>query len=160
MRYPVFLLLVFAFLFPACKMEFRKPTERMNALNQIQQTDVDFSNRSREIGMKKAFLEYMEDDGILLRKNRLPIVGADAVDFISSIDDSSFVLTWDPGGADISESSDLGFTYGVYTLKTKDTTFNGTYVTIWRRQQSGKWKFVLDSGNEGIGEDKRTEENK
>ena len=99
MKGPLILLLVSTFFFPACKMEFRKPTERMNALNQIQQTDVDFSNRSREVGMKKAFLEYMEDDGILLRKNRLPIIGADAVDFLSSIDDSSFVLTWEPEGA-------------------------------------------------------------
>jgi len=127
----------------------------MNALNAIQQTDVDFSNRSKEIGMKKAFLEYIEDDGILLRKNRMPIVGADAVDYLSSIDDSSFVLTWEPQGADMSQSSDMGYTYGVYTLKISDSTYKGTYVTIWHKQLNGKWKFVLDSGNEGVGEENK-----
>jgi ketosteroid isomerase-like protein len=31
-----------------------------------------------------------------------------------------------------------------------DTFFAGTYVSIWKKQPDGKWKFILDSGNEGI----------
>jgi len=44
----------------------------------------------------------------------------------------------------------LGFTYGVYTLSIKDSVYKGTYVSIWKKQNDGSWKFVLDSGNEGI----------
>ena len=137
----------------ACNWEFHKPTDQMNALNEMQQTDVDFSNRSKEAGMKQAFLEYMEDEAVLLRQNRLPLVGAFAVDYLSSIEDSSFSLTWEPQGADMSRSGDLGFTYGIYSMQINDSTYKGTYVTIWRKQNSGKWKMVLDTGNQGIGKD-------
>ena len=63
-------------------------------------------------------------------------------------------MTWIPKGADMSVAHDLGYTYGVYTVKTKDTTMQGTYLSIWRKQKDGKWKFVLDTGNQEVGEGK------
>ena len=117
---------------------------------EIMNADLAFSDMSRQVGMKKAFLEYMDNDGILLRPNHPPIVGAEAIDFLSQLNDTSYTLTWKPSKAEIAKSGDLGFSYGIYELKTKDTTFKGTYVSIWKKQSSGGWKFVLDSGNEGI----------
>jgi ketosteroid isomerase-like protein len=40
-------------------------------------------------------------------------------------------------------------------MKTKDQegkelSENGTYVSIWKKDQFGNWKFVLDTGNEGL----------
>ncbi|HEX5025190.1 MAG TPA: DUF4440 domain-containing protein [Agriterribacter sp.] len=136
----------------SCNLRFRKQSDRIEALNQLQQTDVDFSNRSKEVGMKKAFLEYIEKDGVLLRPGRMPIIGSEAVEFISAVNDSSFTLTWQPLDADISVASDLGYTYGTYNMRIKDSVYKGTYVTIWKKEKDGKWKFVLDTGNEGIGE--------
>ncbi|MFT3702521.1 MAG: nuclear transport factor 2 family protein [Agriterribacter sp.] len=139
-------------LLTACKdYRFKKEEERIKALNEIQQTDVDFSNRSKEAGMKKAFLEYMRNDGVLLRPGRMPIIGASAVEFISNVNDTSFSLTWQPQGADVSQSADMGYTYGIYSMKMGDSLFKGTYVTIWQKED-GKWKFSLDTGNEGTGE--------
>jgi ketosteroid isomerase-like protein len=79
-------------------------------------------------------------------------VGADAVDYISQGDDTSFIMTWEPSGGNVAKSGDLGYTYGVYSLKpkNKDTVFYGTYVSVWKKQEDGKWKFVLETGNEGI----------
>ena len=101
--------------------------------------------------MKKAFLEYMQEETVLLRPKRMPIIGAEAVDYLSSLNDSSFILTWVPKGANVSKSADMGYTYGVYTLKMNDTAYQGTYVTIWQKQPEGEWKFVLDTGTEGVG---------
>lgn len=28
----------------------------------------------------------------------------------------------------------------------------GTYVSVWKKDNKGEWKFVLDSGNEGLDE--------
>lgn len=135
----------------SCKMPtFKNDEERIKALNSIQQTDVDFSNRSKEVGMKKAFLEYMNEDAVLLRSNKMPIIGAMAVDFISSINDSTFSLTWHPEGANISKSADMGYTYGVYNMQMGDSTYKGTYVTIWQKEDDGSWKFLLDAGNDGV----------
>ena len=36
-------------------------------------------------------------------------------------------------------------------MQTGDSARRGTYVTIWKKQANGRWKFVLDSGNEGVG---------
>lgn len=136
----------------SCNLQFKKEAKRIQALQELQQTDVDFSDRSRQVGMKKAFLEYIQDDGVLLRPGKLPVIGAHAVDYLSAINDSSFVLTWRPEGADVSESEDMGYTYGLYNMQMGDSSFKGTYVTVWTRQKDGRWKFVLDSGNEGTGE--------
>jgi len=119
--------------------------------DEIIKADEAFSEMSRKTGMKKAFIEYIDNEGILLRSNHPPIIGANAIDFLSQVNDSSYTLTWSPGGGEIATSDDLGYTYGIYKLATKDTILRGTYVSIWKKQKDGKWKFVLDSGNPGIG---------
>ena len=149
MRYFIILLLAFS----SCRMfnrEDKKISER--SLQEMEQADEDFSNYSREHGMRKAFLEFIDDDGIMMRDNSMPIIGAHAINYITSINDSSIELTWEPRGADMSASGDLGYTYGVYELKDSNNVQKGTYVTIWKKQADGKWKFVLDSGNQGLGE--------
>jgi ketosteroid isomerase-like protein len=120
------------------------------AKQEIINTDIAFSDYSKKHGMKKAFIEYIDDDGVLLRPDHLPIVGADAIDFLTQLNDSSYTLTWKPFAAAISSSADLGYTYGIYNVQFPDTNLSGTYVSIWKKQPDGKWKFVLDTGNEGI----------
>lgn len=116
----------------------------------ILNADMAFSDMSRQVGMKKAFIEYISDEGVLLRPGHLPLKGADAIDFLSQLSDSNYTLTWKPSRGEISKSGDLGYTYGVYELSTADSVYKGTYVSIWKKQSDGTWKFVLDSGNEGV----------
>lgn len=129
------------------------PTSQINKeaawRNDILRTDKEFSKASRNMGMKKAFIEFMDDDGILLRPNHMPIIGANAIEYLTGINDSSYTLTWEPSSVQVAASGDLGYSYGIYNLELHDTTLHGTYVSIWK-QKDGKWKFVLDSGNEGI----------
>ena len=136
----------------SCNLSFRKNDARINALNSMQQTDVDFAQMAEDKGFRKAFLEYMDDEAILLRDNYMPIIGADAVQYISSINDSTFTISWEPQGGDVAESGDMGFTYGLYLLKTETEEQRGTYVTIWRKQKDGKWKYALDGGTQGVAE--------
>jgi ketosteroid isomerase-like protein len=136
------------------ELSFRKKDDRLEALNAMEQTDADFSEHSRKNGFKAAFLEYMDEDGTLLRPGRMPIIGADAVEFLSSINDSAMQLTWEPRGGDVARSGDLGYTFGVYRMKDSTNEVRGTYVTVWRKQKDGHWKFALDSGNQGLGEEK------
>lgn len=123
----------------------------------ITQTDIDFSNMSKEKGMRLAFLEYMDTNAVLLRPDHFPLEGKDARRFIGDTDDSGFILTWSPQSVEISTSGDIGYTYGTWTSSPKkwlsDSVSRGTYVTIWKRQALGGWKFILDTGNPGV--DKR-----
>jgi ketosteroid isomerase-like protein len=62
-------------------------------------------------------------------------------------------LTWTPVKAEMSKSGDLGFTYGnyIFTAKNKDgklVTTYGKYTSIWKKQQDGQWKVVVDMGND------------
>jgi ketosteroid isomerase-like protein len=78
------------------------------------------------------------------------MIGADAVQFISSINDTSFRISWEPMGGDVAESGDMGFTYGTYLLQTDTEKQEGTYITIWRKQKDGTWKYILDGGTQGL----------
>jgi ketosteroid isomerase-like protein len=119
----------------------------------LMEADRAFSKLSEQKGMKNAFLEYIDANGVLLRPDHLPLLGADAIDYLIQQNDSAYMLKWEPKTAVVAASGDLGYTYGVYVLKpgSKDTLLYGTYISIWKKQSDGKWKFVLDAGNEGIG---------
>lgn len=118
------------------------------------QADRDFSKLSEEKGSKAAFLEYIDSDGVLLRPNQMPQKGANAINIISQENDTGYIMTWEPTGGSVCKSGDMGYTYGIYRIqfKNKDSVQKGTYVSVWKKQTDGKWKFVMDSGNDGLGE--------
>jgi ketosteroid isomerase-like protein len=122
------------------------------------ETDKDFSAMAVREGMHKAVLNYVADDGVILHNNSYGIKGKKAVGerFTTKID-SSFALSWEPLFEKVSESGDLGYTYGVHTETNKLTgeISRGTYVTIWQKQTDGSWKFVLETGTQGLMESPR-----
>jgi ketosteroid isomerase-like protein len=120
---------------------------------ELLKADRAFSKMSEDKGMKEAFIKYIDTAGVLLRPNQYPIIGADAVDFISQDVDSSYNMSWEPKGGTVAESGELGYTYGVYTIRLKrnNRIFQGTYISVWKKQHDGQWRFVVDSGNEGVG---------
>ena len=115
--------------------------------------DMEFSELSREKGMIFAFLEYAADSAVLLQSGVMPMVGKTTIArAFNGVSDSGFVLTWEPLYADISSSGDLGYTYGLFSsfIKADSSVVRGKYVTIWKKQPDGSWKYVLDGGNEGL----------
>ena len=151
----ILLILLITFSLVSCNLfTSKKGPAGLDEKQQMMDADRAFSKLSVEKGMKNAFLEYIDSNGVLLRPNQFPVIGADAIDFLIQQNDSSYTLQWDPKNGAIAKSGELGYTYGLYKLqpKGKDTAIYGTYVSIWKKQSDGSWKFVLDSGNEGIGE--------
>jgi ketosteroid isomerase-like protein len=122
----------------------------------LKEADIAFSNRSNEVGMQQAFLDYIDSEGVLLRVDNYPILGREhlASEFSKS-SDTAYVLQWKPSFAEIASSGDLGYTYGFYEVRLRSDTSmlldEGTYVSIWKKQDDGSWKFVLDTGNKGLG---------
>ncbi len=124
----------------------------VTSLDDLMQTDRDFSAFSVSKGMHEAFLEYIAEDGIMLKPDAMPQIGKDKLRALyAQSNDSSFTLSWEPIDGRLAQSAELGFTYGIWTLQQKDTTTQGTYVSIWQKDSVGQWKFVLDSGNNGLG---------
>jgi ketosteroid isomerase-like protein len=117
-------------------------------------TDLAFSRLSGEEGANIAFETYCAEEGVLLRPDNMPFVGKEAVkEVLAETDDTAFELTWEPMFARAAKSGDLGYTYGTFTLTAKaaDLTQQGTYVSIWIKED-GKWKWALDTGQQGLGE--------
>jgi ketosteroid isomerase-like protein len=61
-----------------------------------------------------------------------------------------FSVTWNPTRAVVSESGDLGYTFGAFELAASDSSGNlvqrdGHYVAIWRKQTDGTWKCEVES---------------
>lgn len=148
----IFLSLMIFVLATSCETTKKQEPEAIDYKTEMMETDREFSKMCEERGMKYAFMHYVDNKGVLLRPNAMPLVGGEAINYISQGNDTSFTMTWEPNGGTVAKSGELGYTYGLYSLKPKDrdTVFYGTYVSIWKRQPDGKWKFILETGNEGI----------
>ena len=113
-------------------------------------TDKEFSERSVKDGIAEAFIAYADDDVILMRDKQFPILGIKELkEYYSKIKNGNAQLEWTPVKAEVSSSGELGYTFGNWIYSTKDSkdTVYGNYVTIWKKQKDGRWKFVLDGGN-------------
>ena len=118
----------------------------------LKDADIAFSDYSLTHGLQKAFIEFAADSVVLFKPNRMPIVGKQSL--IKSYEgksDSGVVLTWIPEKAIIAESGELGYTYGFWTYVARSDTSRGTYLTVWKKDLDGKWKYIADTGNEGLG---------
>lgn len=136
-------------IYPQSEHDIEKGKESLKA------ADREFSKLSEKKGMVEAFLSYADNNAVILRDNTMPIVGIDAVKAFISEGNNDFTLVWEPLFADISNSLDLGYTYGTYILTFKDSEnkeqqAKGTYLTIWKKDKEGNWKWVLDNGNQGL----------
>jgi len=133
----LFVFIINLFIILSCSNNTKNPSTGI-----LLQTDRDFSEKSVKEGMFKAFLFFMAEDGVIENlKERF-----------SGKSDTSFILSWVPLFEKISESGDLGYTYGIHTNTDKSTgkVTKGTYITVWQQQSDGKWRFVLDTGTQGL----------
>ena len=55
-------------------------------------------------------------------------------------------IAWEPDEAVISAGGDLGYTLGHATVTAQGKQTKTRYLTIWRKQPDGSWKFILDGG--------------
>jgi ketosteroid isomerase-like protein len=108
----------------------------------LMKLEKEFSERSVKKGVQDPFDFYLADDGRLLRENVAPAVGKNAS--LSLVSARQGTLSWQVTAADVSTSGDLGYTYGVFELKSGTAApERGSYVRVWKRQ-NGKWKVVMD----------------
>jgi len=107
--------------------------------------ELAFANRTAEAGIREGFLAFLADDSVVFRPG--PVNGREAY---AKIKPSAMLLAWYPVFADISAAGDLGYTTGPYEVfRNKDEKAAlafGHYVSLWRRQDDGNFKVVLDAG--------------
>lgn len=117
------------------------------ALNALVETERAFSRTAVAKGIREAFLSYLADDGLVFRPG--PVNGKESWRGRKEV---AGMLTWEPVFADVSRAGDLGYTTGPWefrekTLADKPVAY-GYYITLWRRQPDGTYKFALDYGTD------------
>jgi ketosteroid isomerase-like protein len=61
-------------------------------------------------------------------------------------------LTWSASFTDVSDDGTLGYNYGRYESRYtgpdgKESVHTGWFLTIWKRQPDGSWRYVMDNGS-------------
>ena len=108
-----------------------------------------FNRHCIDHGRAAGWMAYVAEDAYLMNRNTLGRTEAEA-SFAAEAGDTSS-LTWEPSFADASLSGDLGYSWGIWMVKGtgpdgKPLQRRGIYMTAWRRQADGNWKFVFDGG--------------
>ncbi len=111
--------------------------------------ETSFAAQVTQNGMKTAFLANAAPTALVAENGRL--VDAQSLWSARQVKAGSH-LTWHPLLADAAQSGDLGYTAGPWTmLQNERAQASGEYVTLWRKQPDGQWKYVVDMGIERIG---------
>jgi ketosteroid isomerase-like protein len=114
--------------------------------HELLSADSAFSAMSVARGAGAAFVAFAADQAILLGPGGTPMTrGRDAIGGAFAGFPADAVLEWAPVAADIAGSGDLGCTVGEALVRARGTY--SKYLTIWKRQPDGTWKFAADGGN-------------
>ena len=124
------------------------PTSHEKLKSELFAVEKEFCAKAQSEGIEKAFLYFAADSAMILRRNQL-LKGKDAIRRQYESFPHNAKLEWTPVFADVSASSDLGYTYGKYTLTSTDsighsTQSEGFFHTVRKRQPDGRWRFVWD----------------
>jgi ketosteroid isomerase-like protein len=130
-----------------CMKEVDLEKEKSNLIN----TDKEFAAKSNEVGPAEAFYRFMDNEGIQLPINGDAVVGNQAIRN-RMLKAGEYQLFWIPKKAEVSESADMGWTWGTYIYQAKDEEGNaikrkGKYLNVWKKQADGSWKVAVDIGN-------------
>jgi ketosteroid isomerase-like protein len=123
--------------------------EPTSALETVVQTERSFARMSAERGIRESFLAYIAEDGLLFRPGAIngkkwmlehPIPPSQ----------KRPLLSWRPAFADVAAAGDLGYTFGPWEFKDdiadEKPVGYGHFVTVWKKQADGTWKFAVDLG--------------
>jgi ketosteroid isomerase-like protein len=111
-------------------------------------TEAEFFQHMLEHGFGAGLRAYMADDAMIANSLILGREAQDARVKAESSRSRNNVIRWKPLRAEVAESGDMGYTWGVAESgPAKEGPYKpyGIYVTIWKREADGKWKFVYDA---------------
>src|SRR5271168_3760445 len=92
------------------------------------------------------YMSFYAEDAVELPDGAPALLGKETIGkTMTFLNDKNNRLTWSPVHVDVSESGDLGYTFGNYEFRSigkdgKPAVEHGKYTTIWKKQKDGRWK--------------------
>lgn len=117
---------------------------------EIYQTEKAFEKMCADKGVAEAFAAFAADSAVIKRGNDSLISGREAIrNYYNSPVYKTAVVKWTPDFIDIAKAGDMAYSYGKYNWTLTDsagevTNYTGVYMTVWKRQKDGSWKYVWD----------------
>ena len=120
-----------------------------SALQEMVKTEQAFSKMAEEKNTRDAFMTFIADDGLLFRPGA--VNGKKwMLEHPVPPSDKKPLLAWQPSFAGMSASGDMGFTTGPWEakgdVKDEKPSAYGHFMTVWKKQADGSWRFVVDLG--------------
>lgn len=107
------------------------------------------SDASKSKGFRTALLARADNSLRLYRQGTFPVVGKASV--AKALKVLGEFITWKPLKADAAASGDLGYAYGTYELRARQTDEKpaelGHYARVWKRERGGVWRVVFNVAN-------------
>ncbi len=126
---------------------------RGGVLDMIREADTQFSRAATKFGSGEAFGRYAASDAQMFSGPGEFITGPDAISESFGPVSAKSSLVWHPVEGEMASSGDLGYTVGnaVFTDEQdggSPTVRYSKYLTVWKRQRDGTWKYVVDGGSD------------
>jgi ketosteroid isomerase-like protein len=117
--------------------------------NEILNAEMAFAKLAKEKGLKVAFIAYASEGAVLQRGNKLIKGKKEIEEYYENFKYPNARLEWKPDFIDVSDSGDLGYTYGQYKFEASDESGEvikdtGAFHTVLKRQPNGDWRYVWD----------------
>lgn len=122
------------------------PRSGLDALRAIQDADAAFAALASDSGPGTAFARYATDDGVLLGARPVPARGPAEIAAVFAGGPPS-TYAWAPVRTLGAATGGLGFTIGESTITQNGQANRGKYLTVWRLEPDGRWKYVFDLGS-------------
>lgn len=123
--------------------------QNQSEIDNLLRTDSLFSETSVKLGSKEAFGQFLLPNSIALSDNQDAKFGLEKI--LSGFPDKSEnILIWEPQDGEVSECKTMGWTWGIYYVKSKadnSVIQKGKYLNIWKKDSEGNWKVKVDMGN-------------
>jgi ketosteroid isomerase-like protein len=141
-----FLLVIGILVTTSCQQPFNKEEIKKEIFN----TEKAFEKLAAEKGVPEAFFHFADENAVIVRENNTLIKGKESIKlYYEKRDTTNVTVNWTPDFIDVSDCGTLGYTYGNYVWKIKNTNgetveHKGVFHTVWKRQKDNSWKYVWD----------------
>jgi ketosteroid isomerase-like protein len=110
-----------------------------------------FCAMAQEKGLLAAFSYFAAPDVAFIDTDPRKFRGLEAVRERIGPDQPGVKLTWSALFTDVAADGTLGYNYGRYESRRtgpdgQEIVRGGWFLTIWKRQPDGTWRYVMDTG--------------
>lgn len=110
-----------------------------------------FCAMAKAKGLNAAFAYFAAPDVGFIDTDPRKFRGPAAVQERIGPDQPGVSLQWSASFTDVSDDGTMGYNYGRYESRVsgaggQERVRGGWFLTIWKRQPDGSWKYVMDNG--------------